>query len=58
MPVDLLYSMLELEALPASEYAARLKTAMSKAYDKVRAKTTRQLKKQSDLYNQKLYGNP
>ena len=48
----------EPEMLPPSQYAATLKTAMSEAYDKVREKTARQLKRQSDLYNQKIHGNP
>ena len=31
---------------------------MGEAYEKVRTMTTRQLKHQSDLYNQKVHGNP
>ena len=51
LPVDLLYGTLEPDPLPPSQYAATLKTAMGEAYEKVRTKTTRQLKHQSDLYN-------
>lgn len=58
LPVELLYGMQEPEALSPSQYAAALKTAMIKAYDKVRAKTAQQLKHQADLYNQKVHGNP
>ena len=35
-----------------------LKKAMCEAYDQVRVKTARQLKHQSDLYNQKVHGSP
>ena len=58
MSVDLVYGTPELDPLPPLQYAAILKTAMSEAYEKVRTKTTRQLKHQSDLYNQKIRGNP
>ena len=58
LPVDLLYGTPEPDPLPPSQYAATLKTAMGEAYEKVRTKTTRQLKHQSDLYNQKVHGNP
>ena len=58
LPVDLMYGTPEPEALPPSQYAATLKAAMSEAYNKVRAKTARQLKHQSDVYNQKVHGKP
>ena len=53
-----MYGMPEPEVLSLSQYAAMLKTAMSEAYDQVRAKTACQLKHQSDLYNQKVHGSP
>jgi sulfite reductase alpha subunit-like flavoprotein len=56
--VDLLYGTPELDSLPPLQYAATLKTAMTEAYEKVKTKATRQLKHQSDLYNQKVHGNP
>ena len=58
LPVDLMYGTPEPEVLSPSQYAAMLKTAMSEAYDQVRAKTASQLKHQSDLYNQKVHGSP
>ena len=58
LPVDLMYGTPEPEVLSPSQYAAMLKTAMSEAYDQVRVKTARQLKHQSDLYNQKVHGSP
>ena len=58
LPVDLMYGTPESEVLSPSQYAAMQKTAISEAYDQVRAKTARQLKHQSDLYNQKVHGSP
>ena len=52
-----MYGTPEPEVVSPSQYAAMLNTAMSEAY-KVRAKTARQLKHQSDLYNQKVHGSP
>ena len=58
LPVDLMYGMPEPEALLPSQYAATLTTAMSDAYNRVRAKTAQQLKHQSDVYNQKVHDKP
>ena len=43
-----MYGMPEPEALLPSQYAATLTTAMSDAYNRVRAKTAQQLKHQSE----------
>ena len=58
LPVDILYGSPEPEAVSPSQYAAKLKDALDEAYEKVREKTSRQLKHQSEHYNQKVHGQP
>ena len=58
LPVELMYGTPEPESLTSTEYANRLKSSLTEAYQSVRLRTARQLEHQAELYNQKLHGKP
>ena len=58
LPVELMYGVPEKDVVPQSQYALDLKTSLEKAYEQVREKSSRQLKRQEGFYNQKIHGRP
>ena len=58
LPVDIMYGLPKQEETNCSSYAARVRDALYKAYDRVRSRMSGQLQRQKELYDKKIHGEP
>ena len=58
LPIDLVYGTQTQQASPVQEYAQNLKKLLEDAYDKVREKSATAHKRQKEIYDRKVHGEP
>ena len=58
MPIDVMYGTPSAIPTTHSEYAAKLKASLERAYELVREHMGRRLERQTEVYNRKIHGDP
>ena len=58
MPIDVVYGPAPLQPSTTCEYAARLRTSLETAYQRVREQMDLRLDRQKEIYDRRVHGNP